>query len=207
MLMLPTDRAKEWDRAGKPGHSSHYHSRHTQQLITSVSWRCSPCSLLNSPWGMAWKASFVGANTVKVPGLFRISVRPADWIAATNVLQGKHASNASLQTTPLVSCVLGSRESWEVTTVKSCWGPANQITKMMIREKWACEVQPEHLRNGKATWECWLHGDQMVWGVREVWLQWIWWAQMAPEPDSYGIKEPLTLGSQLTEGYLKFHSL
>lgn len=46
-------------------------------------------SLFSSPWGMAWKASFVGANTVKVPGLFRFSVRPADWIAATNVLQNK----------------------------------------------------------------------------------------------------------------------
>lgn len=59
---------------------------------------------------MAWKASFVGANTVKVPGLFRVSVRPADWIAATNVLQSKQASNASLQTTSLLSSVLGSTE-------------------------------------------------------------------------------------------------
>lgn len=84
---------------------------------------------------MAWKASFVGANTVKVPGLFRVSVRPADWIAATNVLQRKHASNASLQTTSLLSCVLASTGSWEITTVKPCWGPGNQITKMVIREE------------------------------------------------------------------------
>lgn len=84
---------------------------------------------------MARKASFVGANTVKVPGLFRFSVRPADWIAATSVLQSKHASNASLQTTALANCALGSRESWGVTIVKSCCSPANQITKMVIREE------------------------------------------------------------------------
>lgn len=35
----------------------------------------------------------------------------------------------------LVNCVLVSREHWEVMIVKSCWGPANQITKVVIREE------------------------------------------------------------------------
>lgn len=45
-----------------------------------------PISLFSSPCGMDWKASFVGAKTVKDLGLFSVSVRPADWMAATKVL-------------------------------------------------------------------------------------------------------------------------
>lgn len=45
---------------------------------------------------MARKASFVGANTVKDLGLFSVSVRPADWMAATRVLSETHRENMHL---------------------------------------------------------------------------------------------------------------
>lgn len=91
--------------------------------------------------------------------------------------------------------------------VKPCWGAANQIAKMVLREEMSCGVQPEHLRRAKQP------GSADSMGTR-------WYGE--PERSAYSgsdgqgwlqsqilvvLREPLTLGSQLTEGYLKFHSL
>lgn len=154
---------------------------------------------------MAWKASFVGANTVKVPGLFRFSVSPADWIAATNVLQSKQASNASLQTTSLVSSVLGSGESYSCEILL---GSSKSNTKMVIREAmslWSPTRTSEKWQSSLGVLTPWgPDGMESQRGLATVDLGGQRWLQ---SQILMVLREPLTLGSQLIEGYLKFHSL